>query len=194
MSSGSSWVRGATPAASVGPVGAGVAGRVGFGAGRGEWIRDEAAAGRALDLVNGNVWANVAATRYPPSSATAATAAISPRLRPDHELLGPPEDGWGGGQDCPGGGPAGGQDCAAAPAGVQGCCGSEGCQNWPGGRCGAGAAGLTCCGRPGGTAEVYGRTWYPRAWAYSEATHRPAAGSIARRSDSALATSCTAVS
>jgi hypothetical protein len=40
----------------------------------------------------------------------------------------------------------------------------------------------------------YGRTRYPRAWAYSEATHRPAARLIDRRSDSALATSCTAVS
>src|SRR5207344_3652772 len=109
MSPGSSWMRGATPAASVRPVGVGVARCVGFGAGRAEW----AAAGR--DLVNGNVCAAVAAIRYPPISATAVTAAISPRFRPDHEFPGPPPDaGCGGGQDCPGGGPAGGQDCGGA--------------------------------------------------------------------------------
>src|SRR6266576_2641822 len=150
MSPGSSWMRGATPAASVRPVGVGVARCVGFGAGRAEW----AAAGR--DLVNGNVCATVAAIRYPPISATAVTAAISPRFRPDHEFPGPPGDGWGGGQDCPGGGPAdgqawggvpaGGQDCGACPAGAQGCCGSGACQNWPGGRCGTGPAGGQDCG------------------------------------------------
>src|SRR5262249_53702815 len=129
-----------------------------------------AATGR--DLVNGNVFANVAAIRYPPISATAVTAAISPRFRPDHEVRGPPDASWGGGQDCPGGGPGGGQDCG-------------GCQDCPGGRCGTGPAGAAAAG---------GRTRYPRAWAYSEATHSPAAGSMARRSDSALATSRTAVS
>src|SRR6266566_7447027 len=227
MSPGSSWTRGATPAASLGPVGVGVTGCAGFGVGPGEWTRDEAAT--RWDLLNGNVCATVAAIRYPPISATAVTPAISPRFRPDHEFLGPPEDGWGGGQDCPGGGPAGGQDCGGAPAGgqdcgggpaggqdcgegppaAQGCCGSAGCQNWPGGRCGAGPAGgqdcglgawmagapaaggtvagapaaggtvagapaaggravvvgaarSSSCGCLGGTAGVYGRTWYPR--------------------------------
>src|SRR5690242_2572844 len=162
MSPGSSWMRGATPAASVRPVGVGVAGCVGFGAGRAEW----AAAGR--DVVNGNVCATVAAIRYPPISATAVAAAISPRFRPDHEFPGPPDDGCGGGQDCPGGGPAGGQDCG----------GSAGCQNWPGGRCGTGPVGGRDRGpgtwmpaAPGGTSAVCGRTRYPRAWAYSEATH-----------------------
>ena len=115
MSAGSNWTRGATPAASLAPVGVGVAGCVGFGVGPGEWTRDEAATAR--DLVNGNACATVAAIRYPPISATAVTPAISPRFRPDHEFLGPPEDGCGGGQDCPGGGPAGGQDCGGAPAG-----------------------------------------------------------------------------
>src|SRR4029077_1232574 len=126
MSPGSSWMSGATPAASVRPVGVGGARGVGFGAGGAEW----AAAGR--DLVNGNVPAIVAVIRYPPSSATAVTAAISPRFRPDHEFPGPPDDGWGGGpaggQDW-GGAPAGGQDCGACPAGAQGCCGSGACQN-----------------------------------------------------------------
>src|SRR4249920_3308940 len=122
MSPGSSWMRGATPAASVRPVGVGVARCVGFGAGRAEW----AAAGR--DVVNGNVCATVAAIRYPPISATAVTAAISPRFRPDHEFPGPPDDGppddgpldngCGGGQDW-GGAPAGGQDRGACPAGTQ---------------------------------------------------------------------------
>ena len=44
-------------------------------------------------MVNGNVCAKVAAIRYPPISATAAPAAISPRRRADHELLEPPDDG-----------------------------------------------------------------------------------------------------
>jgi hypothetical protein len=78
------------------PVGAGVGDVVadftGFGAGRAEWTRDEAATGRVL--VNGNVCAMVAAAiRYPPISATAVPAAISPRRRTDHELLDPPDDG-----------------------------------------------------------------------------------------------------
>src|ERR1700742_4349642 len=141
MSPGSSWMRGATPAASVRLGGGGVARCVGFGAGRAGWAGDDAATGR--DVVNGNVCATVAAIRYPPSSATAETAAISPRFRTDHEFPGPPDDGCGGGcgcdcgcaQDGPGGGPAGGQDCG----------GSAGGQNWPGGRCGAG---------PGGAAAV----------------------------------------
>src|SRR4029077_4648349 len=140
MSPGSSWMRGATPAASVRPVGAGVARCVGVGAGRAGWAGDNAATGR--DVVNGNVCATVAAIRYPPSSATAETAAISPRFRPDHEVPGPPDDDCGGGcggggRDFPGGFPAGGQDCGGAPAGGQDC-GSAGDQNWPGGRCGAG--------------------------------------------------------
>src|SRR6185437_5329911 len=229
MSPGSSWTRGATPAASLGPVGVGVTGCVGFGVGPGEWIRDEAATRR--DLVNGNVCVTVAAIRYPPISATAVTPAIRPRFRPDHEFLGAPEGSCSGGQDCPGGGPAGDQDCGGAPAGgqdadagpagAQVCGGSDGCQNWTGGRCGAGPAGgqdwglgawmagapapggtvtgapapggtvtgapapggtvtgapapggravvvgavrSSCCGCLGGTAEVNGRTWYPRAW------------------------------
>src|SRR3954454_2430644 len=91
ISSGSNWRRGTVPAASVGPVGVGVAGWVGFGAGRAEWTGDEAATGRAL--VNGNVCAKVAAISSPPISATAAPAAISPRRRTDHELLKPPDDG-----------------------------------------------------------------------------------------------------
>jgi hypothetical protein len=117
MSPGSSRTRGVTPAASLGPVGVDVTECVGFGVGPGEWTRDEAATGR--DLMNGNVCATVAAIRYPPISVTAVTPAISPRFRPDHEFLGPPEDGCSGGQDCPGGGPAGGQDCGGAPAGGQ---------------------------------------------------------------------------
>src|SRR4029077_17269955 len=119
MSPGSSWTRGATPAASVRPVVVGVAGRAGFGVGRAERAGDEAAARR--DLVNGNVCATVASIRDPPTNATAVPAAISPRFPPDHECLGPPEDGWGGwggGQDCPGA-PAGGQDCGGGPAGGQ---------------------------------------------------------------------------
>src|SRR4029077_1639531 len=134
MSPGSSWMRGATPAASVRPVGVGVAGCVGFGAGRAEWAGDDAPTGR--DLVNGTVPAIVAAIRYPPSSATAVTAAISPRFRPDHEVPGPPDDSWGGGHDCPGGCPAGGQDSGGCQNCPGGRCG--GCQNCPGGRCGGG--------------------------------------------------------
>src|ERR1700759_4915733 len=107
MSPGSSWMRGATPAASVRPVGVGVARCVGFGPGRAGGAGDDAATGR--DVVNGNVCATVAAIRYPPSSATAETAAISPRFRLDYELPGPPEDGCGGGQDGRDGCPAGGQ-------------------------------------------------------------------------------------
>jgi len=80
-------MRGATPAASLGPVAVGV----GFGVGRAERAGDEAATGR--DLVNGNVCANAAAIRYPPISVTAAAVAISPRFRPDHEFSGSPEDG-----------------------------------------------------------------------------------------------------
>src|SRR4029079_17070905 len=124
MSPGTSWMRGATPAASVRPVGVGVARCVGFGAGRAGWAGGDAATGR--DVVNGNVCATVAAIRYPPSSATAETAAISPRFRPDHEFPGPPGDGCacgcgcggacgcGCGQDGPGGCPAGGQDCGGS--------------------------------------------------------------------------------
>src|SRR5690348_10411854 len=126
MSPGSSWMRGATPAASVRPAGVCFARCVGFGAGRAGWAGDDAATGR--DVVNGNVCATVAAIRYPPSSATAETAAISPRFRPDHEFPGPPEDGCGCGcgcgQDGPGGCPAAGQDCGGAPAGGQDCGGS----------------------------------------------------------------------
>jgi hypothetical protein len=45
-------------------------------------------------LANANECATVAAAiRYPPISATAAPAAISPRLRMDHDFLEPPEDG-----------------------------------------------------------------------------------------------------
>ena len=66
MSPGSSWMSGATPAASVRPVGVGVARCVGFGAGRAGWAGDDAATGR--DVVNGNVCATVAAIRYPPIS------------------------------------------------------------------------------------------------------------------------------
>src|SRR6185437_16309038 len=193
------------------------------------------AAAAGCDLANGTVCVNVAAIRYPPSSAATVPPAISPILRPDHEPLGPPEAAWGGGQDCPGagpaggqdcgGGPAGGQDCGAAPAGGQDCGpgdgsgwaggGCGGSQNWPGGRDGAcWVAGQDSAFGPGGAdcpaggrdcapgawstvaaaTAVYGRTWYPRAWAYSVTTHRPAVVSIARRSDSDLATSCTAVS
>ena len=70
-------------------------------------------------MVNGNVYASVATTRYPPISATAMTPAIRARFRPDHEFLEPPEDSWGGG----------GQACGVGPFGAQGCCG--GGQNWP---------------------------------------------------------------
>ena len=152
---GRSWTRGATPPASLGPVGAGVAGCVGFGVGRGEWTAAGAAAGR--DLVNGNVCANVAAIRYPPISTTAVTPAVRARFRPDHEFPGPPEDGWGGGQDGPGGAPAGGQDCGGGPFGAHGCCG--GGQNWPRSvALVAEGAGLTRWGGTGGTGEVYDRT------------------------------------
>jgi hypothetical protein len=160
----------------VGPVGTGVAGCVGFTAGRSEWSGAAAVTEWALALANGNVCTNVAAIRYPPSTATTAPPAISPSLRPDHEPLGPPEAIWAGGQDCPdagpaggqdcggtpaggqdcGGAPAGGQDCGAAPPGFQGCAGGDGsgwagggcgdCQNWPGGRCGTCPAGGQDCG------------------------------------------------
>src|SRR4051794_36892109 len=121
MSPGSNWARGATPAASTGPVGAGVAGRVGFAAGRAEWAGDGAAAG--WDLANGNVCPARAAGTYRMTSAPTAAAASIPSLRRGPGVPRPPEDDWAGGQDCPGAGPAGGQDCGGGPAGGQDCAG-----------------------------------------------------------------------